>query len=93
MVTATGLMITAATAPTLANHSSKTHHRYAAKHTYWHGKHISPARARHWRTYGVHIRNGFPPNCYELKRRAYLTGNAYWHYAANSCRFDIYKYY
>ena len=94
MATAAGLIATAATAPALAFHGSKTHHRSVAKDAHWKSaKHISPARARHWRTYGVHIRSGFPPNCRQLERRAYLTGNAYWRYAANSCRFDVYKYY
>jgi hypothetical protein len=99
---ALGLMFTAATAPAEAYHGSpkRTHHtsaKHVDKHGKWHGKwhsgHVSPARAKHWRTYGVHIRGGFPPNCRHLEHRAYLTGNAYWRYAANSCRHDVYKYY
>ena len=94
---AAALMFTAAAAPADAFHGAKKRdHHASAKHvrSHWHGKkHVSPARARHWARYGVHFRRGFPPNCAHLKHRAYLTGNAYWHYAANSCRFDVYKYY
>ena len=50
-------------------------HKYHAK---WHHK------------YDRHITYGYPNNCPQLRRRAHLTGNAYWRYAAHRCKTDRY---
>jgi hypothetical protein len=53
---------------------------------------VNTPRARYERKYGATFRYGFPNNCAERRERAFLTNNAYWKYAANSCRFSYYRY-
>jgi hypothetical protein len=58
---------------------------------YGHKKRNTP-RGRYERQYGASFRHGFPPDCAQDRERAYLTDNAYWNYAAKSCRFSYYSY-
>lgn len=57
------------------------------------GQHGSTsARRRYEQVYGATFEAGYPYACRELRKRARLTGNAYWRYAANRCRFSTYSY-
>lgn len=38
-----------------------------------------------------YFRRGFPDDCAQLRRRARLTGNAYWRYAVRRCVNDHYR--
>lgn len=70
--------------------SAEASFKHGAKHKKHHGHY-------HYREYRIHShyaprhRRGHRPDCWEFERRAYLTANAYWHYAANSCLRDHYK--
>ncbi len=55
-------------------HKRKAHKHHAKRH----------------HKYDRHITYGYPNNCPQLKRRAHLTGNAYWRYAAHRCETDRY---
>ena len=54
-------------------------HKHAHNH---HGKHLQ--------RYEQRVTIGYPNNCRQMKRRAILTGNAYWRYAARRCVTDRY---
>lgn len=41
--------------------------------------------------YGVTFERGFPYSCREYGKRARLTGNGYWQYAYDRCRFSYYS--
>lgn len=47
-------------------------------------------RAKRHHKHDRHITYGYPNNSKQLKRRAHLTGNAYWRYAAHRCTTDRY---
>lgn len=58
-------------------------HKHAHKHPYkHHGKHLQ--------RYEQRVTIGYPNDCRQMKRRAILTGNAYWRYAAHRCVTDRY---
>ena len=47
--------------------------------------------ARHAFDYPPRYRYGLRPDCRQYARRAFLTGNAYWRYAAYSCYRDYHR--
>lgn len=60
---------------------AKAHHHHAHKYVEY--------RVR--RKYAPRYQNGHRPGCKQISHRARLTGNAYWRYAAHSCRHDYYR--
>ena len=61
-------------------HADKSHHSH---------HHYREHRIR--AKYAPRLRQGHRPDCAQLKKRAVLTGNAYWRYAAHSCTRDHYR--
>jgi hypothetical protein len=86
-ITAGCLVVVVSASIPAAAFSSKYHAK--GHHHGHHHKTHNIARFAH--KYAARHQYGHRPDCRILKRRAYLTGNAYWEYAAHSCRHDYYK--
>ena len=77
------LLATLATAPAAQAGFARAHkHHHAHKYVEY--------RIR--RKYAPRFEHGHRPDCRQISKRATLTGNAYWRYAAHSCRHDHYRY-
>lgn len=75
--------------------SAKAKHGHSVR---WHARHkVRKHRARGFhhrgRHYPARFRFGARADCAYLARRAYKTGDAYWGYAAKSCRADRHYHY
>ena len=63
---------------------------YAAVQALFHKRKAHKRHAKRHHKHDRRITFGYPNNCPQLKRRAYLTDNAYWRYAAHRCTTDRY---
>lgn len=77
-------LATASVAEAGFNRGSSKAHKHHRTHKY------VEYRIRH--KYAPKLRQGHRPDCRQFSMRAKLTGNAYWAYAAHSCRHDNYPY-
>ena len=65
---------------------------HAANHVRSHKrKAYKPHVIGHYDKRTQYFRKGYPDDCAQFKRRARLTGNAYWRYATRRCVTDHYK--
>ena len=92
-VISASLLATLTVAPSANAHFDRAAKRgHAVKHTWSH------KRRRAYKPHVIrynkdvqYFRRGYPDDCALIRRRAHLTGNAYWRYATRRCVYDHYK--
>ena len=86
------LLAVLAVAPSAQAHDRAAKRGHAVKHGWSHTrrKAYKPHVIRYHKDV-QYFRRGYPDDCALLRRRARLTGNAYWRYATRRCVYDHYK--